>query len=75
MLGHTAHALLCAVMVNLGDRVKFIDWLILKHQVRVLFRPLLENELLDMAVEKFLVLLRFKQRGKLDQLGIEIDFF
>ena len=43
------------------------------EQVR--FRPLLENELLDMPVEQFLASLRFEQRGKLDQLGIEIGFF
>ncbi len=41
-------------------------------RVRVSFRPLLENELLDMPVERFLASLRFEQRGKLDQLGIEI---
>ena len=40
------------------------------EQVR--FRPLPENELLDMPVEQFLASLRFEQRGKLDQLGIEI---
>jgi hypothetical protein len=35
-------------------------------------RPLPENELLDVPVEQFLASLRFEQRGKLDQLGIEI---
>jgi len=41
------------------------------EQVR--FRPLLENELPDMPVEQFLSSLRFDQRGKLDQLGINIS--
>jgi hypothetical protein len=40
------------------------------EQVR--FRPQLKNELLDVPVEQFLSSLRFQQRGKLDQLGIEI---
>jgi hypothetical protein len=43
------------------------------EQVR--FRPLLENELLDMPVEQFLTSLRFEQRGKLDLIGIEIGSF
>jgi hypothetical protein len=43
------------------------------EQVR--FRPLLENELLDMPVEQFLASLRFDQREKLDQLGIELGTF
>ena len=41
-----------------------------RSQVRVLFRPLFENELLDIPVEQFLASLRFEQRVKLDQLGI-----
>jgi len=28
---------------------------------------------LDMPIERFLAYLRFEQRGKLDQLGIEIE--
>jgi hypothetical protein len=40
------------------------------EQVR--FGPLLENELLDLPVERFFASLRFDQRGKLDQLGIEM---
>jgi len=44
-----------------------------QKQVRILFRPLLENELPDMPVEQFMASLRFEQRGKLDQLGIKID--
>jgi hypothetical protein len=43
------------------------------EQVR--FRPQLENELLDKLVEQFLASLRFEQRGKLDQLGLEIGSF
>ena len=46
-----------------------------RSQVRVLFRPLLENELLDMPVDQFLTSLRFEHRGKLDQLEIEIGSF
>ncbi len=46
-----------------------------RSQVRVLFRPLFEKELLDMPVEQFLASLRFEQRGKLDQLEIEIGSF
>jgi hypothetical protein len=38
-------------------------------------RPLFENELLDMPVGQFLASLRFEQRGKLDQLGIELGSF
>ena len=55
------------------------NWFILTWNwwltVRVLFPPLLENELLDMPVEQFLASLRFPQRVKLDQLGIEIGSF
>jgi hypothetical protein len=40
--------------------------------VRVLFRPLLENELLDLPVEQFFASLRFDQREKLDQLETKI---
>jgi hypothetical protein len=40
---------------------------------RVQHRPLLEKELLDQPVEQFLASLRFEERGKLDQLGIEIE--
>ena len=43
-----------------------------RSQVRVLDRPQIENELLDVPVEQFLASLRFNQKGKLDQLGIEI---
>jgi hypothetical protein len=43
------------------------------EQVR--FRPLFEKELLDEPVEQFLTSLRFQQRGKLDQLGLEIGSF
>ena len=39
------------------------------EQVR--FRPQIENETLDVPVEWFLYSLRFEQRVKLDQLGIE----
>ncbi len=46
-----------------------------RSQVRVLFRPQIENEPLDIPVEWFLSMLRFEQRGKLDQLGIEIGSF
>ena len=38
--------------------------------VRVLFRP---QKPLDVPVERFFASLRFEQRRKLDQLGIEID--
>jgi len=38
-------------------------------QLRVLFR---QQKSLGMPVERFLALFRFEQRGKLDQLGIEI---
>ena len=34
--------------------------------------PLLDNGLLDMPVEQFLGSVRFEQREKLDQLGIEM---
>jgi hypothetical protein len=40
--------------------------------VQVLFRPLLENELLEIPIEQFFASLRFDQRGKLEQLGIEM---
>ena len=43
------------------------------EQVR--FRPFLQNELPDMPVEQFLAYLRFEQREKLDQLGIEMGTF
>ena len=43
-----------------------------RSQVRVLFRPQLEP--LD-DIGRFLASLRFEQRGKLDQLGIEIGSF
>ena len=43
------------------------------EQVR--FGPLLEKELLDQPVEQFLASLRFDQRGKMDQLGIEMGTF
>jgi hypothetical protein len=43
--------------------------------VRVQYRPLLEKELLDIPVEQFLACLRFEQRGKLEQLGVEIGSF
>jgi hypothetical protein len=46
-----------------------------RSQVRVLFRPLLENELLDLSVEQFFASLRFEQHGKLGQIGIEIGSF
>ena len=46
-----------------------------RSQVRVLFRPSLENELPDMPVEQFLTSLCFEQRGKLGQLGIEKGTF
>jgi hypothetical protein len=38
-----------------------------------LFPPFLKNKLPDMPVEQFLASLRFEQRGKWEQLGIEID--
>jgi hypothetical protein len=37
--------------------------------------PLFEKELLDIPTERFFASLRFEQRGKLDQLGIEIGSF
>jgi hypothetical protein len=40
------------------------------EQVR--FRP---QKSLDMHIERFFASLRFEQRGKLEQLGIEIDTF
>ena len=43
-----------------------------KMLFRVPFRPLLENELLDMPAEQFLASLHFEQRSKIDQLAIEI---
>jgi hypothetical protein len=46
-----------------------------RSQARVLFRPLVENELLDKPVEQFLISLRFEQWGKLPQLGIEMGTF
>ena len=46
-----------------------------RSQVRALFRPLLKNELPDRHVEQFFASLRFEQRGKLDQLGVEIASF
>jgi hypothetical protein len=33
------------------------------------------NKSLDMPIERFFVLLRIKQKGKLDQLGVEISSF
>jgi hypothetical protein len=56
------------------DRKDRASWLTQK-QVRVLFRPLLDNELLDLPVEQLLASLRFEQSGKLDQLGIEMGTF
>jgi hypothetical protein len=41
----------------------------------VRFRPQIETEPFDVSVERFLASLRFQQRGKLDQLGIEIGSF
>jgi hypothetical protein len=43
-----------------------------RYLVGVLFRP---QKSLDMPIERFLASLRFEQRGKLDQLGIEIGSF
>jgi hypothetical protein len=40
------------------------------EQVR--FRP---QKSLDIPIERFLASLRFEQRGKLDQLGVEIGSF
>ena len=40
--------------------------------LRMLTRPLRRLEPLDVPVERFLASVRFEQRGKLDQLGIEI---
>jgi len=40
-----------------------------KKLVRVLLSP---QKSLDMPIERFLASLHFEQRGKLDQLGIEI---
>jgi hypothetical protein len=40
--------------------------------VRVLFRP---QKPLDIPIERFLSFLRFDQKGKLDQLGLEIGSF
>ena len=36
---------------------------------QVLFRPLPQNELLDVPVEQFLTYLCFEQRGRLDDLA------
>ena len=58
--------------VDLIDTIK-ITLTQKRSQVRVLFRPLLKKELLDAPVEQFLASLRFEQRGKLDQLGINIS--
>ena len=40
---------------------------------RVQYRSLLENELLDRPVERLLSMLRFETKGKLEDLGLEID--
>ena len=37
--------------------------------------PLFEKELLGMPVERFFASLRFEERGKLDQLGVENSSF
>ena len=50
----------CALLTENGEKLPFSTYLI-------------SNELLDMPIERFLSSLRFQQRGKLDQLGIEID--
>jgi hypothetical protein len=42
---------------------------------QVPFPPLLEKELLDKPFEQFLASLRFEQRRRLEQLGIEISSF
>jgi hypothetical protein len=52
--------------------------LIIPHQrvaLIVLFRPQLGDEPLDMSVERFLASLGFKQRGKLNPLGIESGLY
>ena len=40
---------------------------------RVQYRSLLENELLDRPVERLLSMLRFETKGKLEDLGLDID--
>jgi hypothetical protein len=44
----------------------------MRSQVRALFRP---QKSLDMPIERFFASLSYEQRGKLDQLGIEIGSF
>ena len=41
------------------------------HLILNPFRPQIKIQPLDMPAERFLATLRFQQRGKLDQLGIE----
>ena len=43
-----------------------------RSQVRVLFRP---KKSLDIPIGRFFASLSFEQRGKLDQLGVEIGSF
>jgi hypothetical protein len=43
-----------------------------RSQVRVLIST---QKSLDVPIERFIASLRFEQRGKLDQLGIEIGSF
>ncbi len=45
------------------------------HEFESLTAHSFEKEPLDMPVERFLASLRFEQRSKLDQLGIEMDSF
>jgi hypothetical protein len=44
-------------------------------RVRVRHGPQIETGSFDVPVERFLACLRFHQRGKLEQLGIEIGSF
>ena len=41
--------------------------------VRVRYGSLVLNQPLDISIEQFLSMLRFENKGKLDDLGIEID--
>ena len=51
------------------------EWITILSSSLVTFPPLLENELLEMPIERFFASLRFEQRGKPDKLGVEMGFF
>jgi hypothetical protein len=50
-----------------------ISLLIARLKVRVLPGSSVPKEPFDMPVERFLASLRFENRGKLDDLGLDID--